>query len=138
MINIFITIVKVDIYVCLFKSFFSTYMFYNIFEGEIRIMENKNILDIKEIKEKVSLVFKKYPIKSCILFGSYARGEATKDSDVDLVIDRGALKGLSFFGMAASVQEALGKEVDILTVYQVSQDQKLLANVLKDGVRIYG
>lgn len=101
-------------------------------------MKKEKTLDIEEIKKKVSAVLKDYPVKSCILFGSYARGEATKNSDIDLVVDRGDLKGLAFFGMAASLQEALGKEVDVLTVYQVSQDQKLLSNVLKDGVRIYG
>lgn len=42
------------------------------------------MLTIEEIKAAVEKVGKKYGIKNAYLFGSYAKGEATEDSDVDI------------------------------------------------------
>ena len=52
------------------------------------------IYTIEEIKEKTIPIAKKYGIDSMSLFGSYARGEATENSDVDFYIDKGDIKGL--------------------------------------------
>ena len=49
------------------------------------------MLTINTIKAVVSKIGKKYGIKSAYLFGSYAKGTATENSDVDLVIDKGEL-----------------------------------------------
>lgn len=48
---------------------------------------NDKIYTIEEIKEKVISIATNYNLKSITLFGSYARGEATKDSDIDLIIN---------------------------------------------------
>ncbi len=53
------------------------------------------IYSIKEIKDIVSPIAKKYGVERVYLFGSYARGEATDKSDLDLRIDKGGLKGLA-------------------------------------------
>ncbi len=49
---------------------------------------------IKEIQNKTAPIAESYGIKKMSLFGSYARGEATDDSDIDLFIDKGHLKSL--------------------------------------------
>ena len=47
------------------------------------------MLTIEQIKRAVTTVGKKYGIKNACLFGSYAKGNATEKSDVDLLIDLG-------------------------------------------------
>lgn len=49
---------------------------------------------IEEIREKTVPIAKSYGIKRMSLFGSYARGDAKDDSDVDICIDKGELQSL--------------------------------------------
>ena len=49
---------------------------------------------VAEIKEIVSALAAQYGADRIYLFGSYARGDADKDSDIDLRIDKGAIRGL--------------------------------------------
>ena len=46
----------------------------------------------QELINKLIPIFKQFPIKRAALFGSYARGEQTDDSDVDIVIELDAVK----------------------------------------------
>lgn len=45
------------------------------------------MLTVQQIKDTVTDYFKDKPVKSVYLFGSYARGEAREDSNVDLLIE---------------------------------------------------
>ena len=59
----------------------------------------------------------KHEIKELYLFGSYARGEANKDSDVDIYCDSGDLKTLyDEFDLKEEFEKVLGKKVDIVTI----------------------
>ena len=49
---------------------------------------------IDELKEKTIPIAEHYGIRSMSIFGSYARGEADENSDVDLLVDKGELRGL--------------------------------------------
>lgn len=48
------------------------------------------VLTYREIETTIKILLKKYHAEYALLFGSYARGEATADSDVDVVIVGGA------------------------------------------------
>ena len=97
------------------------------------------LLNIRNIKQKTSEIFAKYSeVRCAYLFGSYARGEATTKSDVDIVIVENEAMGLKFYGLAAELEEKLGKEVDLLSHRQLSDNDEFLARVLTDGVKIYG
>ena len=75
------------------------------------------IYTIEEIREKVKPIAEKYGIEKVWLFGSYARGEATENSDVDLLVDRSCVMSLFELGGALEdFKEQLGKNVDIVTV----------------------
>ena len=75
------------------------------------------IYKIEEIKEKVKPIAEKYGIETIWLFGSYARGEATEDSDVDLLVDRKTTFNLFELGGAfEDFKDVLKKNVDIVTV----------------------
>ena len=57
-----------------------------------------------------------YGVRRLSLFGSYARGEATETSDIDLLVDRGNMPGgWAIGGLYADLREALGKELDMVT-----------------------
>jgi len=75
----------------------------------------KTILTIKQIKDAIIPVLNKYGITEIYLFGSYARGEATTSSDVDIYCDSGNLKSLlDEVSVCDDLKEALGKDVDIV------------------------
>ena len=61
--------------------------------------------------------FKTQPVLKAWLFGSYSRGEQTKDSDVDIIVllDKSRPIGLKFFGMWNDLEELLGRKVDLVS-----------------------
>ncbi|MBQ7802335.1 nucleotidyltransferase domain-containing protein [Candidatus Saccharibacteria bacterium] len=75
------------------------------------------MLTVERIKEVVSRVGEKYGIKSAYLFGSYAKGTATEDSDVDLIIDKGKSlhKYKEYFHFCDELETELGTDVDVTT-----------------------
>lgn len=101
------------------------------------IDEEHGILTIDEIKTICSQVFKDYPVSFCYLFGSYAKGKAKETSDVDLLIFT-EVTGLQFFGLIETLRETLKKKVDLLDVSKLNDNQPLLLEILKDGIKIYG
>lgn len=100
------------------------------------------MLTIDEIRERITPICKRYGVKKAYLFGSYARGEATEESDVDLRIDRGdstELRGLfALSGFRLDLVDILGREVDLLTSIPDDElSQKFRANLERDEVLLY-
>lgn len=106
------------------------------FEKMLLIDEEHGVLTIDQIKEICADVFKRYVVRTCVLFGSYSRGEATGKSDVDLLIDAD-VHGADFFGLCEELRVNLHKVVDLLDLNQVMINKELLQEILKDGIRIY-
>ena len=93
------------------------------------------MLSIPIIRECIAPVCKKYPIRRAYLFGSYARGNATEKSDVDLRIE-GDIK--SFFmlgGIYSELSDALGTELDLLS--RLPESEAFKENLKKDEVLLY-
>ena len=101
------------------------------------IDEEHGIVDLEYISRKCSEIFDKYKINFCYLFGSYAKGKAKDDSDVDLLIST-EIKGLKFFGLVEELRNSLHKKVDVLEVIGLKDNVALLEEILKDGIKIYG
>ena len=61
--------------------------------------------------------FKTQPVLKAWLFGSYSRGEQTKNSDVDIIVllDKNNPIGLKFFSMWSDLEELLGRKVDLVS-----------------------
>ena len=57
----------------------------------------------------------RYPIRSLALFGSWARGEAREDSDVDVLVEVDSSIGLRFVDLAADIECAVGRPVDLVS-----------------------
>ena len=76
---------------------------------------NPSVLTIKQIKTAIIPVLSKHNIHEVYLFGSYARGEATNKSDVDIYCESGDIKTFIDQGfLEDELVNALGKEVDVI------------------------
>lgn len=95
-----------------------------------------SILTIKEIKERIRPVVEKHHIDEVYLFGSYARGEANANSDVDIYCSSGDVNTLfKRAGLIREFKEALGKEVDIVTIGS-NLRERFKKNLEEDMIRI--
>jgi predicted nucleotidyltransferase len=73
------------------------------------------VYSIDQIRERITPVAQSHGVKRVMLFGSYARNEATEDSDVDLHVWCRNLRDLfALGGLMADLQDALGKAVDVI------------------------
>ena len=91
--------------------------------------------EIKTIKQIVSKYAEKYGANRVILFGSYARGDMTESSDIDLLIDKGKIRGLQFVSLLCDLENALGKQVDLISTRGADED--FLKAIQKDEVLLY-
>ena len=91
---------------------------------------------ISELRTILSPIFAAHGVKRAVLFGSYAKGSATVQSDVDLLVDSG-LRGLAFFGLLDSVASALDRPVDLIDTSQIEGGSQIEQELLKSGVSIF-
>lgn len=99
-------------------------------------MSDKN-QKIEELKEKIIPILKANDVVRSSVFGSFARGEDTPESDIDLLIELKEPKGLLFLaGLKFKLEDILGRDVDLLTYRSVNP--RLEKYIYKDEVKIYG
>jgi len=92
----------------------------------------------EEIKTKLTPIFEEKGVIRAILFGSYAKGEATEESDVDIAAYvNEEMSILDFCEIADDVINGLGKEVDFLYANDIVPGGKIDLALQKDGVLIY-
>lgn len=98
---------------------------------------NSKVYSIDEIKALAAPIAEQYGIARMFLFGSYARGEAKPDSDLDFRVDKGALRGLiQLGGLYSDLEETFDKRLDLLTTG--SLEQKFLDRISSEEILIYG
>ena len=91
------------------------------------------VYSIDEIREIVAPIAKQHGVDKVFLFGSYARGDATPASDVDLCVDAPKLRGLfALGGLYADLEDALKK-----SILKYNKDEAFLENLRKDRVLLY-
>ena len=115
-------------------------MFVEMLNERYEITEEKGLLTIEEIKQKVNELFdKEYAgqINFCYLFGSYARGEANPKSDVDLYVSS-SLAGFHFVGLIEKLRQTLHKKIDLIRSSELENNIDLVNEIMKDGIKIYG
>ena len=96
-----------------------------------------SVLTIKQIKERIKPVMEKHHIKDVYLFGSYARGEANRNSDVDIYCDEGDVTSLfKSSAFCFELQEALGKKVDVVTIGS-QMDEYFKQQLEEDMIKIF-
>lgn len=92
---------------------------------------------IKDIQEKVTPILIEFGVRKAILFGSIAKGTATEDSDVDILVDSG-LHGFDFIDLGESVRMAVDRPVDIFDITHIRTGSRVEREIQNTGVTIYG
>ncbi len=86
-------------------------------------------------KEKIISILKRYDVKRAAFFGSFARGEAKKDSDIDILVEfRGNKSLLDLVKLEMELEKALNKKIEIITYNSIhpllkdiiSKDEKVI------------
>ena len=101
------------------------------------LTKENNTLMLDEIKVLVSSLVKKYNAEYAILFGSYARGEATRESDIDIIIVGGTnFSALDVLAFGEELRVLTNKKVDDFELREVEQNTEFYQNILREGVKI--
>lgn len=87
------------------------------------------------MREAVESVAKQYGIDRVWAFGSRARNTAGPKSDLDLRVDKGAMRGLEIGGFVYDLEQLIGVPVDVSTTPSLSED--FLASIKNDEVLLY-
>jgi len=91
---------------------------------------------IKELGNKILPVLKRYDVVRAALFGSFVRGEASPESDIDIIVEFSGRKSLlDLVGIEQELSETLGRKVDLLTEKSISP--YLIDRIKKELVVIY-
>lgn len=106
-----------------------------LIDKEIYGFKRKRKEDFEKIKLKLVKILKEKGVKKAGIFGSYARGEQNKNSDIDILIELPKkLKGFRFFDLHEEISKELGKKVDIVTYGGINH--LLKEKILLQEVRI--
>jgi uncharacterized protein len=68
---------------------------------------------------------RKYPVSRLGVFGSYARGDATEESDIDIAVDITGPMGLNFVAMADEIENLFGIKTDVVPKRAIKKDYLL-------------
>ncbi len=103
-------------------------------QADKKLIQDKVNKTLNQIKPKIIQVLKKNNIKKAGIFGSYAKGEQKKNSDIDILVEPPKGIGFGFAGIEIELENKLGKKVDLVTYKYISPYIK--KQVLNEEVRI--
>ena len=99
-------------------------------------IDQKEIYTIKQIKDIIKPILNKHNIYDIYLFGSYSRGEATKESDIDIFCEKGNIRTLIDQGkLEDELELKLKKEVDLIFTSS-TMDDYFRKEIEKDLIKI--
>jgi len=97
----------------------------------------RKVMTLKDITYIVKPLADKYKIQKVYLFGSYARDEATEESDIDLLVyGNEDFKATMVFAFAEELRRALNKNVDVFEIREVNQDSEFYKTIMKERVLV--
>ena len=90
-----------------------------------------------ELENLIRTLLLKYHAEYAILFGSYARGEETNESDIDVIVIGGTgFKPRDIFSFGEELRQLTGKNVDAFEIREVNKNTEFYETVMREGVRI--
>ena len=107
------------------------------------ISGKREVLSIDAIRLMILPVVQKFSIDKATLFGSYARGDARAESDVDLLIECNSINNMKdYLSLQEGLKRAIGKNVDIVMTDALQSEntraaKRLRENIERDKVIIY-
>jgi len=94
-------------------------------------------LSYPELEATIRLLLKKYHAEYALLFGSYARGEATPNSDIDLVVVGGpGFRARDIFALGEELRQLTRKDADVFELRELNTGTPFYNTVMQEGVRI--
>lgn len=95
------------------------------------------VLTRSELEAAIRALLKKYHAEYVLLFGSYARGEATASSDIDLVVVGGVnFRARDIFSFGEELRQLTHKDVDAFELRELNVGTPFYETVMQEGVRI--
>ena len=98
---------------------------------------NRSVYTINEIKNIIKPILNKHGITDINLFGSYARGDARPDSDIDIYCDKGNIRTLiDQVVLEEELENALNKKID-LVFNTARMNQSFRDNIMEDMIKLW-
>ncbi len=99
---------------------------------------SKKIYTIEEIKMILTKILEELPVYRVILFGSYAKNEATQNSDLDFIVDtKNTLRGFDFLELAYIIEKNFKKDIDVFEKDDIIKNSKIDNEIKRTGVVVY-
>lgn len=90
-----------------------------------------------EVEYLIKKLLCKYHAEYAILFGSYARGDADENSDIDVIVFGGdEFHATDIFAFGEELRELSQMRVDAFEIREINKNTEFYRNILKEGVRI--
>ena len=100
-------------------------------------MMQTSVFTMEQIAAAVKPLAAKYRVKEIYLFGSYARGEADENSDLDFLVFGGEMfRRTMIFALAEDLREVLKKNVDVFEITEVNPDSNFYQTIMKEKVLV--
>ena len=92
---------------------------------------SNTIYTIDKIKDVVKPIANKYNVQSIYLFGSYARGDANENSDLDFLVFGGdKFKLTNIFALAEELRIAFQRQVDVFEISEINSDSDFYSTIM--------
>lgn len=78
------------------------------------VLTREQVISI--LKKELPYLKDKYGVERIVLYGSFAKGSQKKKSDIDILVDLHKTLGLEFVALADTLEEKLGRKVDVATL----------------------
>lgn len=104
----------------------------------IRIVKGVMLMPTRtDVEKTIKELLVRYNAEYALLFGSYARGEETEESDIDVLVFGGDnFKKSNIFAFAEELRQITGKSVDAFEICEVDRSTPFYDNVIKEGIKI--
>ena len=100
-------------------------------------MMQTSVFTMEQIAAAVKPLADKYRVKEINLFGSYARGEADENSDLDFLVFGGEMfRRTMIFALAEDLREVLKKNVDVFEITEVNPGSNFYQTIMKEKVLV--
>ena len=103
-------------------------------QADKKLMQDKINKGLMKIKPKIIQILKKNKIKKAGIFGSYAKGDERKNSDIDILIEPPKGIGFGFAGIEIELSNKLKRKVDLVSYNGISPYLK--EDILKEEIKI--
>jgi len=94
-------------------------------------------MTVETLKSQIVPILQKHQVVKAGLFGSFARNEATEESDVDLLVEFSKVLGmLQYMNLKFELEDILKRKVDLIEYEAIKP--RMRQSILEDEIRFYG